>query len=578
MIDNFHLLRPWWLLALPFILIAVFYLQRVQYRATDWRRVFDPELLEALTQANPNARRWWIDILIAGLVFAVIALAGPSLKKDTRPVYRKADARIILFDISRSMNATDIAPSRLERSRLAVAKILDESQSYRTALIAYAGDAWLMAPFTRDGRTLKTMLGVLETNVAPVQGSRPDRALMLAEKLISRGDASGAEIIVLSDGFKGSRSAEIATSMRRKGHRVSVLATGTADGATISLSNGELIRDFNKEVVVAKTDMTLASELAAAGGGTMRTLSEPLDSIGEWLENMAIVPEDEEDLDGESEDEVVTWRDDGPWLILPLLLFASLAFRRGWLMVLPLATVVGLGMSPAPVRADFIDIFMRKDQQTAAALDRGDFDRAFDKAPDAAWAGTVSYRRGDFAGAALLFTDDNSADGHYNRGNALAMAGELEKALDAYKAALNRYPEHEDATFNFQLVRKLIEQQKQEQNKEDSEIQFDDADGTGSDSGGGGEGGVTESSDEQKSEESDVLPKDAKIEVLGDFDSAGEQTPVMPEYSEDDKMSPAEVNVWLDRVPDDPSGLIRRKFAIEQSQRRQQNFSRGQSW
>jgi len=558
LIDDFHFLRPLWLIALPFILIAVFYLQRVQYRATDWRRVFDPELLEALTQANPDARRWWIDLLIAGLVFAVIALAGPSLKKDTRPVYRKADARVILFDISRSMNATDIAPSRLARSQLAVAKILEESQGHRTALIAYAGDAWLMAPFTRDGRTLKTMLDVLETNIAPVQGSRPDRALLLAEKVIRRGDATRAEVIVLTDGFKGSRPAELATSLRTKGHRVSVLATGTAEGATISLSNGELIRDFNKEVVVAKTDMTLAGELAAAGGGTMRTLSEPLDSIGEWLESMAIVPEDEEGLDGQSEDEVVTWRDDGPWLILPLLLFASLAFRRGWLMVMPLATAVGVAVSPAPAHADFIDIFLRKDQQTAVALERGDFDLAFDKAPDAAWAGTVSYRRGDFAGAALLFI-------------------ELEQALDAYKSALNRYPEHEDATFNFQLVRKLLEQQKQEQNKNTSDVEFDDADGTGSETDGGG-GSVTQSTEEQDSEETDVLPEDAKIEVLGDFDTAGEQTPVMPEYSEDDKMSPAEVDVWLDRVPDDPSGLIRRKFAIEQSQRRQQNFSRGQSW
>ncbi len=578
MIEEFHFLRPLWLLALPVILVLVFYLHRVQGRGSDWSQVIEPELLEALTYTNSSSRRWWIDLLIAAMVFAVIALAGPSLKKDTRPVFRKADARIILFDISRSMNAADIAPTRLVRARSAVARILEESQGHRTGLIAYAGDAWLMAPLTRDGRTLKTMLNVLETNVAPVQGSRPDRALLLAEKIITRSSAKNVEIIVLTDGFKGSRPAELATSLRARGHRISVLAAGTTQGATIPASGGKVVRDFNKEVVVARTDMTLLGELAAAGGGTLRSLEEPIDSLTSWLESMKLAVQADDDINAAERDEVITWRDDGPWLILPLLLLASLAFRRGWLMLLPLVMVCNF-LLPAPVAyAGFLDLFIRKDQRTAAAIERGDFESALESAPDSAWSGTVSYRRGDFASAALFYSDDNSADGHYNRGNALAMLGKYEEALDAYKAALDRYPDHEDATFNFGIVRKLLEEQEQERNKNNAEVMFDDADGSGSEAEGVSPGATVENESEPDESESDVLPGDARVEALGDNEISEEGTPVAPQYTEEELLSPQEVIIWLDRVPDDPSGLIRRKFAIEQSQRRRQTSDRGQSW
>lgn len=577
MIEEFHFLRPLWLLALPVILVLVFYLQRMEGRGSDWRRVIEPELLEALTETDNNARRWWVDLLIAGMVFAVIAMAGPSLKKDIQPVYRKSDARIILFDISRSMNATDLAPTRLGRAKAAVAKILDESRGHRTALIAYAGDAWLMAPLTRDGRTLKTMLNVLETNIAPVQGSRPDRALLLAEKLISRSSAPNVEIIVLSDGFKGARSAELATSMRSRGHRVSVLAAGTEQGATIPIPGGKVVRDFNKEIVVARTDMTLLGELAAAGGGSVLSLEQPFDSLKPWLEKMSLV-NDSEDAEAANEDEVITWRDDGPWLLLPLLLLASLAFRKGWLMMIPFVVATNFMVPAQSAHAGFLDLFMRKDQQTAVALERGDFESALDKAPDSAWSGTVSYRRGDFASAALFYTDQNSADGHYNRGNALAMLGKFEEALAAYKAALTRYPDHEDATFNFQIVRKLLEEQNQERNKNNAEVMFDDADGTGTDSEGGGALETNDTEMTQEEDQSDVLPEDAKVEALGDNENTEDGTPVAPQYTQDEMLSPEEVNIWLERVPDDPSGLIRRKFAIEQSQRRRQTSGRGQSW
>lgn len=573
MIEDFHFIRPLWLALLPVVVLIVWLLQRHHSRASHWRGLVDAHLLEALSTSGTKRRRWWLDLVVAGLVFAVIALAGPSLEKDTRPIYRKSNARMILFDISRSMNARDIQPSRLLRAKSVVTRILEQSGQHRTGLIAYAGDAWLLAPLTRDGNTLRSLLEVLETNVAPSQGSRPDRALLLARKLLRQSDAQAAEIIVISDGFKGRHTLEIAAQLKQAGNVVSVIMAGTAEGAHIPLPGGGRIRDFNNELVIAATDTGLLSELASAGGGSVFQMTDSLDKLEAWL-TARRVKNDEELRSTDDEEQVVTWRDDGPWLLLPLLFIAALAFRRGWLMLLPVCVI----LMPAPAQAGFLDLFVRDDQQTVQAMARGDFDEAFDKAPDNQWAAVVSYRRGDYAGAALLFTDDPTADGHYNRGNALAMAGELADALEAYRRALSLFPDHEDAIFNYGLVQSLLEEQQEQEQDQRMQSQFDDVDGTGDDSDPANANSSAANTEGEDQKQADQLDEQSQAQAIGDNESDDTELNAAPAYSEDDAMSPEDVEIWLRRIPDDPSGLVRRKFAIQQHNRNRNASNRGQSW
>lgn len=472
--DNIHFIRPLWLLALPLVLLIVFLLQRYQGRVSDWRKAMDSQLLDAMTASMPRRRRWWLDLLIAGLVFAIIALSGPSLGNSERQVFRKTNARLILFDISKSMDARDVAPTRLIRARTVAGHILDASANYRTGIISYAGGAWVLAPLTRDGRTLKEMLRVLETSIAPAQGSRPDLALRRAAELLTRADAKNAEIILFSDGFRAEHARRVASDLRQRGHRISILATGTADGAPIPLRTGGEMRDFNDERVIARTDMTKLKTLAEAGGGTVLKIGDATSGLIGWLDGMRIEQDDEDTAD--LDDTIITYRDDGPWLLLPLLFLAALAFRRGWLMVLPLA----LFLSPPPVRADWTDLWFRDDQQTAAAIDRGDFETAIDKAPDRQWLATALYRSGQYAMAATVFAEDGTPDAFYNSANALAMSGNFEAALGAYDEALALNPEHEDALFNREIVQQLVEQQQNDGPGNQAASNFDDSDGTGS--------------------------------------------------------------------------------------------------
>ncbi|MBF3060661.1 tetratricopeptide repeat protein, partial [Pseudomonas aeruginosa] len=153
------------------------------------------------------------------------------------------------------------------------------------------------------------------------------------------------------------------------------------------------------------------------------------------------------------------WADQGYWLLLPLLLLAACAGRRGWLFCLPLLML----SLPQPAMAfQFEDLWLRPDQQGQRLLQRGQADEAAKRFEDFRWKGLSLYQARDYAAAAQAFAQGDQADDHYNRGNALARQGELEAAVDAYEQALERQPQLVAAQRNKALVEELL-RQRQEQ-------------------------------------------------------------------------------------------------------------------
>jgi Ca-activated chloride channel family protein len=149
-----------------------------------------------------------------------------------------------------------------------------------------------------------------------------------------------------------------------------------------------------------------------------------------------------------------TWADQGYWLLLPLLLLAACAGRRGWLFCLPLLLCL-----PQPSYAfDFEDLWLRPDQQGQHLLKQKRPAEAAEHFEDHQWQGVALYEAGDYSGAAQRFAEGNDARAHYNRGNALAKSGELEAAMDAYEQALERQPDLRPALTNKALVENLLKQ------------------------------------------------------------------------------------------------------------------------
>ena len=605
---DFVLVRPWWLAAIPAGLALVWWLRRRWARSGSWEPIVDPALLPYLIAGAGTSRREWPwAVMAAAVIVAGLALAGPAFERLERPVFRSLAARVIALDVSRSMDARDLVPSRMARARHKASDLLRRSRDGRIGLVVFAGDAFVAAPLTRDADTLVHLLSAVDTGVVPVQGSRPDLGLAVARELLERGRATIGEIILVTDGMKGPRTRDTAETLAARGIRVSVLAVGTEEGAPVSLPEGGFLKSPGGDIVVPRVDMAALRAVAGAGMGRFSTVTAD-DADVDWLLGARV--DDPwrralEEVDRTTEE----WRDEGPWLVLALLPMAALAFRRGWLLAWPLVLFF-----PAPGAGafEFADLWARRDQQAARAIERGDTDRAVAVAPDHRWRGAALYRGGRYDESAAAFTGGDTAEDHYNRGNALARAGDLRGALDAYREALARHSGHEDAEHNREIVESLIEA---------SPVP------PSSDPERGGDGGGRAGSRSTGDAAGPALPhaREAKETLqTGQRDESGEGAPPGQDGAQDGERARSaqasegtrgtragddrEVDArgdgvgaprtrdgldaghplseeqriayeqWLRRIPDDPGGLLRRKFALEYRVRGERPPSRSDAW
>jgi Ca-activated chloride channel family protein len=570
--DDFQFLRPLWLLLLPLGPLLAWSLWRRLHEGMQWHDVCDPHLLRHLLVAPPAARRKWpYCMLIPAATLAVLALAGPAWERLEQPVYRTLNARVVVLDLSRSMDATDYQPSRLTRARFKVVDILRRSRDRPVGLAVFAAAGFVITPLTEDGNTIISLLPAVSANIMPAQGSRPDLGLEAAALMLERGGARRGEVILITDGVKGTRAEGQAATLRAAGFRVSVLAAGTPGGGPIPIQGGGFFKDLRGDIVVATTDYAALRAIAQAGGGRFASLSND-DSDIDHLLSFEVPQPFQLDLHA-SERISEVWRDRGPWLLLLLLPLAALGFRRGWLALIPLSIAV----MPTPARAiGWDDLWARSDQQSATALEQGDPARAAGVARDPRWKGAALYRDEQYEEASESFDHNDDPTAHYNRGNALARAGRLGEALDAYDAVLEADPQHGDALHNRTLVARLMEQLRQRSQQQQK----------GGESGGEGQqgGDNPENQGDQGQEPRDAMDQKQDSDNAGD-DAGGDEAraaamqTVQPRgdspLTAEEQQAMAQ---WLRRIPDDPGGLLRRKFQLEYSKRRRERPAGTDAW
>jgi Ca-activated chloride channel family protein len=449
-------LRPAWLLALPLGLALAWAWWRMRTGAAPWRGLVDPELLAALSQRAPvTSARSALGLGAAVLVLACVALAGPSWRAQPAPQVQDLSVRIVVLDLSPSMDAIDVAPSRLARARAAVADILRDSGDAQLGLVVFGADAFAVAPLVSDAAALVHLLNGVGTATVPRAGSRPDLGLDMARTLFARRGVAAGDVILVGDSAGDARTLRAARALASDGFPVSVLAVGTPQGGPVRLASGALARTGSGDILVTRPELAALERVARTGGGRFRLL--PPDgrpprfarSARDWTASPAAFARDAK-----------VRLDDGIWLVLLALPFAALLFRRGWLMGL---AAFALSFASAPPQAQAFgwpDLWRRTDQQAAAAFAAGgSAERAAVLAKlgrDSPWRAPLLYRSGRHAQAAALFAQHDTADAYYNRGNALALDGQLEAAIAAYGAALERSPSMRDARFNLALVREAL--------------------------------------------------------------------------------------------------------------------------
>ena len=602
---EFHFLRPFWFFAL-FPLAALIWLQfRRGRRGGDWESICDHKLLPHLliTDRVGQASRFMLFFCGLGGLLAILALAGPVWERLPAPVFRNDAALVIALDLSRSMDAADIKPSRLERARYKIADILKQRKDGLTALLVYSGDAFTVTPLTDDGQTINAQLSALSSDLMPAQGSRADLALQLAERLLKQAGLTRGDVLLVTSGVNLTKAEPAAQRLGGEGYRVSVLGTGGSEGAPIPLPEGGFLEDTQGNIVISKLAGPALQQLANGGGGRYQSLTADNSDLTVLLPFFA-KPVEGDGLAADSQARIELWQEPGPWLLLLLLPIAALAFRRGYLAALLFLFVLPL---PEPVQAlEWQDLWRTPDQQARQAFESGDPAGAAEKFRRPDWKAAAQYKADRFDDAVKTLDGLETPDAQYNLGNALARMGRYQEAIQSYDRELARNPDHEDARHNKELVEKAL--QKQQKQKEKQEKQDQNQDGSQEDKSQQGQGSKPpepgqEGQDQKKSPE----PSAPEEEKAGKDESAGEKDEGKREGTsqeqQNDKPEPGQAREqdkpdateqaeqkgdtekrpseeqqaseqWLRRIPDDPGGLLKRKFYYQYQQRQGQNRGR----
>lgn len=259
-------------LALVPLLLALFMLSRWT-RRHNIRKFGDPRLVNGLMpEASAVRPVWKYFIALAAWASVVLALARPQFGSRLEEVKRRGVEVIIALDVSNSMLAQDIQPSRLEAAKQAISRMVDRLQDDKTGLVVFAGDAYVQVPITNDYVSVKMLLASVSPESVPRQGTAIGSAIDLAANSFSPASEAGKAIVVITDGENHEDDpAEAARKANEKGIVVHALGVGLPQGAPVPMNPSADRKNFRRDregnVVISKLDEQTLSQVAMAGHG-----------------------------------------------------------------------------------------------------------------------------------------------------------------------------------------------------------------------------------------------------------------------------------------------------------------------
>ena len=589
---DFHFLRPEWLWALIPALLLPLWLWRASAGRHGWHKHIDKDFLPYLQAGQATGKRSFFTLTTLGLLLSIaaLALAGPSWERRAVPVEQRGDALVLVVDLSLSMLAEDISPSRIGRARMKLLDILNARREGTTALVVYAGDAHVVTPLSDDSATLAAMVPALSPDIMPALGSQVDIAIEKALQLAAQAGSQAPAILLISDGITAQDVDDVSRLLADSEAVLGVLGVGTTAGGPVPLPNDQgLLRNRDGSIAVPKLSRDYLLQLAQRNAGLYRDIS--LDD-SDWQSLLDL--KGEEQSREASERQFDQWLDRGAELSLLVLLGLLPLFRRGVIFSVVLA--LPLLHSPDSLAESLWDsLWQRPDQRGAQLLQQGDAQAAAEAFDNPEWQAIAHYRAGDYQAAQQTLGDLDSARSHYNRGNALAKTGDYAAAIEAYDKALALDPGNEDAAFNKALVEQLQQQQQQQQQEQQEQQEQQDQQGEQPQDQQGEQQPQDQQGEPQpQDQQGEPQPQDQQGEPQPQ-DQQGEQQPQdqQGEQQQQDQQQPQDqqgeegqqeaqagafddlsdeekqtMEQWLRQIPDDPGGLLRRKFRYQYEQRR----------
>jgi Ca-activated chloride channel family protein len=462
--------EPGWLFVLPLVAgFGVVLAAAATFHRRRLGRWFSPTLLRRVLPPSVRFRRGLRDgLTLVGLAACVVALAEPRFGKVVQTIRATGTDLVILLDLSRSMDAGDIDPSRLERARREISDLGDVIQGDRIGLVLFAGGAYPRLPLTADVAAIETVVREVDTSAFTTQGSDLATAIRVGLELLARSeDEAGQAMLVISDGEIHDQDDAAAAIQEAKDHGIPIFAMGIGvDAAPIPLPDGRHLQFKGKEVVTTPDFTVLEQAARATGGAFVRSDASTDDIRGLYGELRSTV----RSVERESRQRE-TWQSS---FQVPLGLAAFALLIGSWLGdgrrtwgAATAALLAALAFAPSTARAQDLpeaDRLYREGKYELATRQLLDLTLAHPDDPDLQERlGAARYRAGDVEGAARAYEqaarlrgDRGAADDWFNGANANRRAGRLEKAMELYDRALAADPDHEGARTNRDLVQKEI--------------------------------------------------------------------------------------------------------------------------
>lgn len=473
-LDQLTWRQPWWLLLLviPLGMMVVRQLHPRNHRHQKRLAQFiDPRLWHWLLTRPDNPQHNampWLLLLAWGLI--ALAASGPHFSDSSATAIARSIDIAVIVDISPSMAADDIAPTRLERAKLELRDFTARLKADRTALIAYSANAYKVLPLTPDRNTLHHFSAALDITLTRKRGSNLTQALERAMQLLDHSAKQGRAIVLLTDGESHHPQADlnVAKRLHKKQIPLLILGIGTREGGLVTNEHGKRLHHKGK-AVISRLDANTLQRLATASGGTYTSVSNDdhdWDKIFHELDRL-------EPLNRYRAPYQPQQFQLFPWLMgAAIMLFIITGMRQQrhgiTLLVLPLLLFL-----PSP-STEAASLFKQwSESQAYQALNEGRYAEAAYRYSEIKsyrgqlGYGVAAYRQQEWQVAADAFAhalqfatnEQQRAQAHYNHGNALSQLRKLDDAVAAYESALQYQSNFPRAALNLSLINEARAQQ-----------------------------------------------------------------------------------------------------------------------
>lgn len=568
-----HFLYPYWFTLIPVLLLLFLLLQSILLRknrfSRQWGHFIDPQLQPYIVNNNNQQlstkmqRVLWALVMLLAMLLAIIALAGPSLHKKKLPAYQLQQGLVIALDLSTSMLTEDIRPNRMQQAKFKLIDLVQQRLEGQTGLVVFAGDAFSVAPLTTEWTTLAAQVEHLLPNTMPAQGSRVDRAIKRSVQLLKQAGLATGHILLLTDGVANQHKAELEAKKAYDAHySVSVIAFGTEVGGLIPLAKGRVMKNRQGKKIISQLEPLSLQKIAQAGGGLYseaRIDNKDLEQLMAFYTKQSKLSSTLSAENNNTQQTLYHYVNDGIWLLLPLIPLFLLLFRRGYLLLLPL-----LLLTAQPQQAyafEWADIWLNDNQRGKQLFEQGKFSMAEKYFNDQAWQAIAAYRQGDYQRSQQLLSTLNTADAWYNKGTVLAKDGQLKSAVSALQRALKIQPNHQDANYNLKLIQNYLAGKVQTQPVK-SDASFKNK--TNKANNRPQEKQQQYKTDTDNRQKKSQQPSTIQPKPKPNLKSKSKSSEAIRQQEQEDFKQQ-----WLRNIPDDPSGLWRRKFKHQYQQRGQ---------